>query len=57
MKIKEFCQEYSTCPVSFYDLACEVDELVEEIINFNVSGIKEEFADVIVLYRCGYGIN
>jgi hypothetical protein len=51
MKIKEFCQEYSTCPVSFYDLACEVDELVEEIINFNVSGIKEEFADVIVFVQ------
>ncbi len=51
MRIKEFCQEYSARPVSFYDLACEVDEFVEEVLNFNISGIKEEFADVVVFLQ------
>ena len=48
MKISEYVKDYtSNRPIRFLRIFFEVRELIEELIRFNIPGIKEEFGDTL----------
>ena len=52
MKIGQFTKEYTDGKgVYIKDVFSEVEEFLVEVVKFNLNGMKEEFADVVVFVQ------